>query len=132
MMYLLDTNACIHFMAGKYGVGFKALNVGLDNCFISEITVLELMYGAACSRDKINNRNKIDSFVSMINVKLIDSAFDIFSTEKIRLKQAGLLIADFDLLIGATAIANSYTLVTNNTKHFIRLHNIQLEVWTIK
>ena len=132
MMYLLDTNACINFIGGKYGLVDKVINAGLENCFISEITVLELIYGAASSKDKINNRNTIDAFVAMLTVKRIDTAFDIFSTEKARLKEAGQLISDFDLLIGATAIVNGYVMITNNTKHFNRLQNIQLEDWAIK
>ncbi len=126
MAYLLDTNACIHFMGGKHGVADKAIIAGLDNCIISEITVLELIYGAASSRDKINNRIKIDAFV-LLNVRTIGSAFDVFSNEKVRLKETGQIISDFDLLIGAIAIANNYISVTNNTKHFNRLQNIQLE-----
>lgn len=44
--YLLDTNICIHLLRGKYNVDSKIDSVGLGNCYISEITVAELKYGA--------------------------------------------------------------------------------------
>ena len=41
------------------------------------------------------------------------------------------MLADFDLLIGGTAIATSRTLVSNNTAHFGRLsaHGLNLTNW---
>jgi len=39
------------------------------------------------------------------------------------------MIDDFDLLIGATAMAGEFILVTNNVKHFNRLENIKIEEW---
>lgn len=39
-------------------------------------------------------------------------------------------IEDFDLLIGATAVTNDLTLVTNNVKHMNRINGIRLEDWT--
>lgn len=44
--YLLDTNICIYLFKGKYKLKDKLCGVGLDNCFISEITLAELTYGA--------------------------------------------------------------------------------------
>ena len=37
--YLLDTNICIFLLRGKYNVDKKMDEVGLENCYISEITV---------------------------------------------------------------------------------------------
>ena len=47
--YLLDTDICIYFLKGMYGLNDKIVSVGIDNCFISEITVAELKFGAANS-----------------------------------------------------------------------------------
>jgi len=46
------------------------------------------------------------------------------------LQANGQLIDNFDLLIGATAIANDLTMVTNNTRYFQRLPLSALEDWT--
>ena len=40
-----------------------------------------------------------------------------------------MLVDDFDLLIGATAIQAKITLVTENLKHFNRIPNIKVENW---
>jgi predicted nucleic acid-binding protein len=58
---------------------------------------------------------------------------DKFGEIKTNLRRAGFILADFDLLIGATAIATARTLVTNNTKHFQRLatYGLTLENWRI-
>jgi len=39
------------------------------------------------------------------------------------------MISDFDLLIGSTAIANDLIMITENTKEFERISNIELENW---
>jgi len=57
-------------------------------------------------------------------------SLETFAKEKARLKRAGKLIPDFDLLIGTTALHHGLTLVTNNTKHMQRLEGLQLENWT--
>jgi tRNA(fMet)-specific endonuclease VapC len=41
-----------------------------------------------------------------------------------------MLIDDFDILIGSTAIANDMIMVTNNVSHLGRLDNITIEDWT--
>ncbi len=41
-MYLLDTNMVIFLFKGRYQINQKIKQVGLENCFISEITLAEL------------------------------------------------------------------------------------------
>jgi tRNA(fMet)-specific endonuclease VapC len=59
----------------------------------------------------------------------ITHAIRVFAAEKARLWNIGQKIADFDLLIGATAVYHGLVLVTNNTKHFERMQSLQLENW---
>ena len=47
--YLLDTNICIHFTKNEYGIVEKLDRIGFDNCFISELTIAEMLYGVANS-----------------------------------------------------------------------------------
>jgi tRNA(fMet)-specific endonuclease VapC len=46
MIYLLDTNVCIHFFRGKFDLLDKLQQIGIRNCSISEITLAELAFGA--------------------------------------------------------------------------------------
>lgn len=51
MQYLLDTNICIFFLRGKLDFDKIIRQKGHQNCFISEITVFELKYGAENSEN---------------------------------------------------------------------------------
>lgn len=128
--YLLDTNICIFFFKGRYRLDEKIRNAGINNCYISEITLAELIFGAENSGNPDKHRQIVKEFQEEIQILPIFNSLSIYGKEKARLRQAGLPIDDFDLLIGATAVANDLILVTNNTKHFTRINDLQLEDWT--
>ena len=130
--YLLDTNICIYYIKGLYDLKSKFEEVGPENCFISEITLAELKFGVAKSKAKEKNQKALDNFLSGIQLLPIFSALDIYAEEKARLQKSGKIIDDFDLLIGATAVSFDLMMVTNNTNHFNRIKDIQLEDWTNK
>ena len=127
--YLLDTNTCIYLFKGRYNIADKIIRVGESNCRISEITVAELKFGVERSQDPDVQRAALDTFLKRIEVVPIFNSLDVYAKEKARLRKAGLIIDDFDLLIGATAVANGWTLVTNNEKHLARLDGIVIENW---
>jgi tRNA(fMet)-specific endonuclease VapC len=129
MKYLLDTNICIYLFKGKYNLNKKIEGVGLQNIAVSEITYAELIYGAEKSDYPERNSKLVESFTNRIIILPIIDAIQVFAKEKARLRKAGNIISDFDLLIGATAIANNMVLVTRNVSEFERLHNIQIENW---
>lgn len=129
-MYLLDTNACIHFMRGMHGMKKKVANVGVHSVSISEITLAELLFGVENSEHRSRNQAALDHFLIDFKVIPITGAIPIYAKERVRLESIGKPLDDFDLLIGATAIAHGMTLVTNNTKHFQRLQGLKLEDWT--
>jgi tRNA(fMet)-specific endonuclease VapC len=130
MKYLLDTNICAFFFRDKFNVPQTLLKKGVENCSISEITVLELRYGAENSANPQKQHNLVDIFLQQIHVIPITSAISVYANEKVRLKKAGIPMNDeFDLLIGATAIANNMILVTDNEKHLNRLSNMKIENW---
>lgn len=39
MKYLLDTNICVYFLNGKFNLQQKIDEVGIENCYVSEITI---------------------------------------------------------------------------------------------
>lgn len=128
--YLLDTNICIFYLKGRYDLDRKVEQAGFENCFVSEVTIAELKFGAENSEHIERNRVVVAQFSSTFQVIPIFGSLDVYAKEKARLRKIGYLIDDFDLLIGATAIANELVMVTNNTKHFSRMENIVLEDWT--
>ncbi len=127
---MLETNICIFFIKGQYALNRKIFEVGEENCFISEMTVAELKYGIENSKAIEAMRIVVESFIRKFAIIPIYNSLDIYAKEKAKLRKQGLLIDDFDILIGATAIANSMTLVTNNVSHLNRLDSIVIEDWT--
>ena len=133
--YLLDTNICAFYLRGKYHIDQQIDIVGWENCYISEITVLELKMGAELSmqRDGINRASQLKQFLADINILPIHSAIETAASEKIRLRLAGTPCDDnFDLLIACSAIANDMVYVTDNVKDFYHFRNIQLENWVVR
>lgn len=128
--YLLDTNICVYFLNGKFNIEEKIDDAGFENCFISEITIAELKYGVEKSTYKERNRKAIELFQQKFDILPIFPVLDVYAKEKARLKVKGKILDDFDLLIGATAIFNNFSLVTKNVSDFIRLESIVIEDWT--
>ncbi|MEO8147917.1 MAG: type II toxin-antitoxin system VapC family toxin [Bacteroidia bacterium] len=128
--YLIDTNICIYFLKGQFNLHKKIEDIGLENCFVSEITIAELKYGVENSTQIAKNRETLDKFQNKFTILPIFTALDVYAKEKARLKKIGRLSDDFDLLIGATAISNNLILATRNVSDFDRLEGIIIENWT--
>lgn len=128
-MYLLDTNICIFLLRGKYHINDKINAAGWDNCYISEITIAELKYGAECSDNPSKNMKLVNKLIDKLSIIPILKSLDTYAKEKARLKKKGILIDDFDLLIGCAAVAHNMVLITENEKHLKRLSSIRIENW---
>jgi len=126
---LLDTDICIFYFKGRYNLEETISVVGYENCFISEITLAELLYGAECSERPDYHKAVVNTFAKEIQIIPIFPSIPSYPKEKARLRKLGTLIDDFDLLIGVTAIDNKCILVTNNSKYFKRLEGIIIEDW---
>ncbi|MEO5787947.1 MAG: type II toxin-antitoxin system VapC family toxin [Gelidibacter sp.] len=129
MKYLLDTNICIHFFRGQFNLIDKILEIDLQNCAISEITLAELTYGAENSSNPKKNLDLIDKFSEQVKVLPIFNAIHTYAKEKTRLRKSGTLISDFDLLIAATSVSHELIMVTENIKEFERISDIIIENW---
>jgi tRNA(fMet)-specific endonuclease VapC len=133
MQYLLDTSICVFFLRGKLNLDGIIKEKGKTNCFISEVTVLELRYGAENSENRIKSHKAVDLFVSGITIIPIFGSINRYAKEKVRLRRIGKPMHDeFDLLIGVTSIENKLTLVTDNIKDFELLDGIKIENWFIR
>lgn len=127
--YILDSNICIHLLRNRKEVVRAIAEVGWRNCHITELTVVELYYGAGCSQNPRKNRAEVFSFLDDIDILPFSVCINEFCRQKFRLRKSGALIEDTDLYIGASAVAMGYTLVTENIKHLSRLENINLLNW---
>lgn len=127
MGYLLDTSICVFFLRGKLNLDKMVKQVGLDNCYISEITVAELRFVAENSADPVKSNKAVDVFLKGLTILPIFGSIKRYAVEKVRLRKIGKPINDeFDLLIGVTAVENQLTLVTDNTNNFKLLDGIKM------
>ncbi|KOS07143.1 DNA-binding protein [Flavobacterium akiainvivens] len=127
--YLIDTNIAIFYMKGKHNLDKQFDTLSAEDCYISEITLAELKFGVAKSDSPDKNRKALNNFLTGVQVLPIFHSLDLFADEKARLQRAGTPIDDFDLLIGVTSVTHNLVMVTNNTKHFKQIKNIELEDW---
>ncbi len=111
----------------------KVAEIGEENCFISEVTILELIYGVANSDStkKGQNLQKNNGFVAIFQnrILLIRPVFEVFAEQKTRLRKLGTPISDFDLLIGCTALFHNFVLSSRNIKEMMRIEGLAYENW---
>lgn len=100
-----------------------------NRILISEITYAELLFGVENAPNPEKIKKALDYFLTGVEILPVFPALELFAKEKSRLKRAGMMIDDFDLLIGVTAVYHDLTMVTHNRKHFERLENIRIEDW---
>jgi len=130
MAYLLDTNICIFFLRGKMDLDKTMKEKGRENCYISEITIFELRFGAENSDDPIKSHKAVDDFINGLSIIPIYGCVKRYAKEKVRLRKMGKPMHDeFDLLIGVTSVENKLTLVTDNITDFQNIEGIKIENW---
>jgi len=127
--YLLDTDICIFLLINKHDIKARIAKAGIKNCFISEITIAELTYGAYHSSNFQKHIKEVTQLELLFDVIPIYDCLSTFGKEKAILKKSGNLIPDFDLLIGITSVYHKMTMITNNQKHLSRISDIKIENW---
>jgi tRNA(fMet)-specific endonuclease VapC len=129
--YLLDTNICIYIM-NKRPVEiiekFKQFEVG--EIGVSTVTVSELYYGIGKSKNLKLNEQRVEEFLSPLNVLSYDEdAAHLYGTIRVQLEKQGKPIGPLYQLIAAHALSRGLTLVTNNEKEFKRIKGLKIENW---
>ena len=127
--YLLDTSTCIFLLRGKRSVEEKLNEIDEESCYISDVVVAELFFGAYYSDRVEDNLRQVEEFVREMKVIPFDQVIHTFSIERAKLWKAGKKIEDFDLLIGCAAKAKNLTVVTHNRRHFDHIEGLQIEDW---
>ena len=126
--YLLDTNVIIEMLRGNRKVIGQIERHGRQNCFISEITIAELYYGAIKSENS-KHLDDIEIIESLFQIVPLYPSFLDYAKIRHHLTSTGLGIDTFDMLIGASAVQGNYVLITHNKKHFSRIPKLQLADW---
>lgn len=132
MKYMLDTNICIYCIKERPPeVINNFLKHDPDDICISSITYAELMHGVEKSQAVEKNRLALTMFLSPIQILSFDAcAAEEYGRIRAYLEHKGTPIGPMDMLIAAHAQSEKLTLVTNNTREFIRVPNLNLEDWS--
>ncbi|MDX9872942.1 MAG: type II toxin-antitoxin system VapC family toxin [Clostridia bacterium] len=131
MKYLLDTDICIYIIKqnpSRIIKKFHSLNVG-DIC-ISSIAYAELQYGINKSQNPMRNKIALAGFIAPIDIlPFSEKAAVTFGKIRSALERQGQIIEPYDLLIAAQAISENLILVTNNTREYSRIPELNIENW---
>ena len=129
--YLLDTTLCIYIAKGHpLAARHRFETHTLQELAMSTITVGELRFGAEKSQARERALATIDQLVQMIQpCALPMAAAEHYGHVRASLQQQGLPIGNNDLWLAAHALAEGWTLVTNNTREFSRVPGLRLENW---
>ena len=127
MQYLLDTNWTIDYLRRIERVVRRIEELALEGLGMSVISLAELYEGVFYSRTPEGDERRLRNFLRRIEVVGVDDEIcRIFAVERGRLRAAGAMIGDFDIMIGATAIRHGLTLLTNNRRHFERIPSLSI------
>ena len=129
MTYLIDTDWVIDHLNHIERVTRRLEERALDGLALSIISLAELYEGVYYSRDPVESEAALQRFLSpeLMLLGMDEETCKIFGKERGRLRAAGLMIGDCDLLIGATALRHNLTLLTNNRRHFERIEGLRIE-----
>lgn len=131
MIYLLDTNACIHHLKFQNSiVTHKLIALRPSDVAVCSVTKAELFYGAMRSNNPTQSLRSQQEFLSQIvSLPFDDEAGLIHGRIRAQLASKGTPIGSYDLMIAAIALAHDLILVTHNTREFERVEGLAIEDW---
>ena len=127
MSYLVDTDWIIDALRGDPSAVRPLDRLSPDGLAVSIITLGELFEGAYTRPDPRASLSTFRGFLATFaTLALTDPIMERFAGARFRLRRAGNLIADMDLLLAATALTHDLTLMTRNARHFRRVPGLRL------
>ena len=131
MKLMLDTNICIYIIKQQpTNVLKRFLEYQAGDIGISSITLSELRCGVAKSQHIDKNTKALDEFIIPLEVLPYDEEAALaYGSIRANLEKVGTPIGSMDMLIAAHAVSLDATLVTNNTREFVRIPELTIIDW---
>ncbi len=127
MKYLLDTDWSIDYLHRVDRVVQRLGELTEESLGLSVISLAELYEGVFNSTNSERNERELQDFLRHVSIIPLDlETCRIFGRERGRLRRAGSLISDLDMLIAATALRHHLTSLTNNRRHFERVDGLAI------
>ena len=127
MAYLIDSDWIIDFLHGPPDAHSLISRLSLDGVAISIVTYAEVLEGILFGSDPRGHERGLRQF--LVGAKVLGISRSVARRNaRLRgtLRAQGMLIAQADLFIAATAIHHDLTLVTRNRRHFDRIPGLKL------
>ena len=134
MLYMLDTDTCSYLIRKRPTSVLMAMDETTQQgheIVISSITYAELMLGAK----RAQNADKLLGLIGDLCECIHDiypwgrNAADCFAETQTHLLNTGTPIGANDTMIAAHAISCGAVLITNNTRHFIKVPDLEIDNW---
>jgi tRNA(fMet)-specific endonuclease VapC len=97
---------------------------------VPTIVLYELEVGIAKSKSPQRRKTQLQEFTSLVNIIPFSIAeAKCAATIRVKIEKEGIPIRPYDVLIAASALANSWVLVTHNQEEFGRVDGLKIEDW---
>lgn len=133
MIYLLDTNVCIHLINEKHPLILQHLKQHSPaDIAICSVVKAELLYGARRSQRMEANLQLLKNFFAPLrSLAFDDECAEHYGQIHADLLTQGTPIGPNDTLIAAIARAHNATLITHNTSEFKRVAGLRIADWEL-
>jgi predicted nucleic acid-binding protein len=130
MSFLLDTDICSAHIRRPAGLAHRFFQHA-GRLWISAVTLAELHAGAQMvgSSRILTSIRDLRTDVGLLDFN--EPCAEEFGRLRGVLHRSGLAVNPPDLMIAATALVHSFTLVTHNTAHFQNIPGLRLEDWLL-
>jgi tRNA(fMet)-specific endonuclease VapC len=129
--YLLDTNACVDYLTGRFPKVIRRIQgCSPEDLCVSSIAVAELRYGAEKSAQRQQNQERLNTFLADVQCADFDAnAALVYGRIRTALERRGTIIGPYDLQIAAHALSLELVLVTDNVREFRRVSGLRVTNW---
>lgn len=129
MAIVLDTDVIIQDERGRFDLQRWVSSLQHEQFAIAAITVAELWHGVerAAGKHKITRQSYLRKVVgSLIILPYTEQTAYEHARIWVELEVAGKMIGFYDLIVGATALANGSPVATFNKRHFAQIRDLSV------
>jgi tRNA(fMet)-specific endonuclease VapC len=133
MIYLLDTNVCIHLLNQRHPAIERHFALhGPAGIALCSVVKAELLCGARRGQRAEANLQHLKTFFAPLHsLPFDDACAEHYGQIRAGLLAQGKPIGPNDLFIAAIARAHDATLITHNTAEFSRVAGVRMEDWEV-
>jgi len=128
---MLDSDVFSYFLRDRQPVAGRTLEYleTFGKLDISVVCHYEVLRGLVHAKAE-SKLARFERLVARCNVWPFDQQSSLIASGiHAHLRREGLLLPDADIIVAAIAMANRCAVVTNNTSHFRRIPDLEVENW---